>query len=85
LKPAAANSLQDPSSKNQLHKKRTNGVAQDTGPESKPQYHKKKKKKKKKTKKGIGESQIPIPLWGQEMFFFSHFPPFHPVILKKSS
>jgi hypothetical protein len=41
LKPGRANSLQDPISKKKLQK-RTGGVAQDIGPEFKPQYCKKK-------------------------------------------
>jgi hypothetical protein len=43
LKPAQANSLQDPISKIPITK-RAGGVAQGEGPEFKPQYHKKKKK-----------------------------------------
>jgi hypothetical protein len=39
---AWANSLQDPILKKTHHKKRTGGVAQDIGPEFKPQYHKQK-------------------------------------------
>jgi hypothetical protein len=41
-KPAQANSLRDPISKNPL-RKRAGGVAQGEGPEFKPQCHKKKK------------------------------------------
>jgi hypothetical protein len=47
LKPAWANSLQDPILKKTLHKNRDGGVAQGEGPEFKPQHCKKKKKKKK--------------------------------------
>jgi hypothetical protein len=43
LKPAQANSLWDPISKN-LSQKRAGGVAQDVDPEFKPQYHQKKNK-----------------------------------------
>jgi hypothetical protein len=46
LKPAQANSSQDPISKNPSQK-RAGGVAQCVNPEFKPQYHKKKKKRKK--------------------------------------
>jgi hypothetical protein len=46
LKPAQANSLQDPISENPIIKKLAGGVAQGEGPEFKPQYCKKKKKKK---------------------------------------
>jgi hypothetical protein len=47
LKPAWANSSQDPiSKKKKTFKKRAGGVAQGVGPEFKPQYHKKKKKEK---------------------------------------
>jgi hypothetical protein len=40
------------------HKKRAGGVAQDVGPEFKPQYHKKKKKRKKERKKIIYSYQL---------------------------
>jgi hypothetical protein len=40
LKSARANSSQDPISKNPSQKKRAGGVAQDVGPEFKPQYSK---------------------------------------------
>jgi hypothetical protein len=43
LKLASANSLREPISKIPITK-RAGGVAQDEGPEFKPQYHKKKKK-----------------------------------------
>jgi hypothetical protein len=46
LKPAWANSLQDPISKNPSQKL-VGGVAQSESPEFKPQYCKKKKKKEK--------------------------------------
>jgi hypothetical protein len=39
LKPAWANSLQDPISKNTQHKKGAGGVAQGVGPGFKPQHH----------------------------------------------
>jgi hypothetical protein len=39
LKPAQANSPQDPIWKKNLHKKRAGGVAQDVGPDFKSQYH----------------------------------------------
>jgi hypothetical protein len=39
LKPAQANSLQDPISKKSLHKNRTDGVAQDESPKFKPHYN----------------------------------------------
>jgi hypothetical protein len=42
LKPAQANSSQDPSSKKTLHKKRVGGVFQSVVPKFKPQYQKKK-------------------------------------------
>jgi hypothetical protein len=42
LKPAWANSLQDPISKKNPSQKRTGGVDQGIGPEFKPQYCKKK-------------------------------------------
>jgi hypothetical protein len=48
LKPARANSLQDPILKKTHCKNRAGGVAQGEGPEFKPQYCKKKKKKKEK-------------------------------------
>jgi hypothetical protein len=41
LKPARANSLQDPVSKNPITKNWAGGVAQGKDPEFKPQYHKK--------------------------------------------
>jgi hypothetical protein len=44
LKPVWANSLWDPISKKILHKNRAGGVAQDVGPDFKPQHHKKKGK-----------------------------------------
>jgi hypothetical protein len=46
LKPAWANSSWDLSQKT-LHKNRADGMAQDEGPEFKPQYWKRKKKKSK--------------------------------------
>jgi hypothetical protein len=49
LKPAQANSSQDPISKkkqNNPSQKRAGGVAQGVGPEFKLQYHQKKKKRK---------------------------------------
>jgi hypothetical protein len=39
-KPTQVNSSQDPISKKIHHKKRAGGVAQDLGPEFKPQYYK---------------------------------------------
>jgi hypothetical protein len=45
LKPAWANSLQDPILKKTHYKKIAGGVAQGVGPEFKPQYRQKKKKK----------------------------------------
>jgi hypothetical protein len=59
LKPARANSSQDPISKNPSQKT-ADGVAQGVGPEFKPQYHP--KKKKKKTQPTLRSMFLPIIL-----------------------
>jgi hypothetical protein len=61
FKPAQTNSLRTCLEKT-LHKKRADGMAQGVGPESKPQYHKKKKKKKKRVQlvqviNGVGQTK----------------------------
>jgi hypothetical protein len=55
LKPAQPNSSRDPISKHPSQKKRAGGLAQGTGPEFKPQYHKKKKKRSVWEYSSVGE------------------------------
>jgi hypothetical protein len=57
LKPAQANSSQDPISKKPITNKRADEVVQGVGPEFKPQYC---KKKKKSSNKGVSSSKIYI-------------------------
>jgi hypothetical protein len=56
LKPAQANSSQDPISETPSQKKGWwSGMAQGVGPEIKPQYHKKKKKESQKEPRSWAE------------------------------
>jgi ribosomal protein L44E len=60
LKPARANSSQDPISKKTHHKNRSGRVAQGVGPEFKPQYHQKKKKEKESVRLRSGTCSTPL-------------------------
>jgi hypothetical protein len=78
LKPAWANSSQDPISKN-LSQKKVGGVAQGEGPDFKPQYQKKQTNKQKKTlrelnlQKCILQTKDSIVLWNITcMVFFDN-------------